>query len=130
MVQRPSLMSAVVRAVSVDVPFTHSRRSTRRRVMRWCRRHGYELLRWRDAKLFEGPSTWDAEERHYRIQIVDADGQRRAAYLTFARQLVFLRCTEVLWDDPSKATDPVSPDATLHEEDDAAGFVPVASLPR
>ena len=49
---------------------------------------------------------------------------------TFARQLVFLRCTEVLWDDPSKATDPVSPDATLHEEDDAAGFVPVASLPR
>jgi len=98
--------------------------------MRWCRRHGYELLRWRDAKLFEGPSTWDAQERHYRIQIVDADGQRRAAYLTFARQLVFLRCTEVLWDDPSKATDPVSPDATLPEEDDAAGFVPVASLPR
>ena len=130
MVQRPSLISAVLHAVSVGVPFAHSRRSTRRRVVRWCRRHGYELLRWRDAKLFEGPSTWDAQERHYRIQIVDADGQRRAAYLTFARQLVFLRCTEVLWDDPSKATDPVSPDATLHEEDDAAGFVPVASLPR
>ena len=123
-------MSAVVRAVSVGVPFAHSRRSTRRLVMRWCRRHGYELLRWRDAKLFEGPSTWDAHERHYRIQIVDAAGHRRAAYLTFARRLVFQRCTEVLWDDPSTATNPASPDAPLAEEADAPGFVRMASLPR
>ena len=130
MVQRPSLMSAVMRAVSVDVPFTHSRRSTRRRVMRWCRRHGYELLRWRDAKLFEGPSTWDAQQRHYRIQILDADGQRRAAYLTFARVLVFQRCTEVLWDDPGERTSPASANARVIEEDDAAGFVPMAPQPR
>lgn len=124
--QRPSLISAVLAAV----PFSHSRRSTRRRVLRWCRRHGYELLRWRDAKLFEGPSSWDARERHYRIQIIDADGHRRAAYLTFARQLVFQRCTEVLWDDPSGRTVPGSPDALLTEDDDAAGFEPMASLPR
>ena len=124
--QRPSLISAVLAAV----PFSHSRRSTRRRVLRWCRRHGYELLRWRDAKLFVGPSSWDARERHYRIQIIDADGHRRAAYLTFARQLVFQRCTEVLWDDPSGRTVPGSPDALLTEDDDASGFESMASLPR
>jgi hypothetical protein len=127
--QTPSLTSVVMRAVAAFVPFTHSRRSTRRRVSRWCRRQGYELLRWRDAKLFEGPSSWDAHERHYRIQIIDADGYRRAAYLTFARKRVFERCTEVLWDDPSGRTVPGSPDAPLTEDDDTTGLVPVA-LPR
>ena len=128
-VQRSSLVSAVARAVTGFVPFTHSRRSKRRRVLRWCHRHGYELLRWRDAKLFEGPSSWDARERHYRIQIIDADGHRRAAYLTFARTLVFQRCTEVLWDDPGGSEVPGSPDAPVAEADDASGFAPMA-LPR
>ena len=129
-VQTPSLTSALMRAVAALVPFRYSRRATRRRVLRWCRRQGYELLRWRDAKLFEGPSSWDAHERHYRIQIIDAEGHRRAGYLTFARRRVFERCTAVLWDDPSGRAVPGSPDAPLTEDDDTSGLVPAASLPR
>ena len=128
--QTPSLTSAVMRAVAAYVPFVYSRRSTRRRVSRWCRRHGYQLLRWRDAKLFEGPSSWDAGERHYRIQIIDADGHRRAAYLTFARKRLVQRCTEVLWDDPSGRSVPGSADAPSADDDDTSGFLPVPSLPR
>ena len=97
-------------------------------MLRWCQRQGFELLRWRDAKPFEGPSSWNADERHYRIQIIDAAGRRRAAYLTFARRRLLERCTEVLWDDSSGHTVPGAPDARS-SEDDGSGLVPVASLP-
>jgi hypothetical protein len=125
-VQTPSLMSILMRAVASLVPFAQSRRATRRRMLRWCQRQGFELLRWRDAKPFEGPSSWNADERHYRIQIIDAAGRRRAAYLTFARRRLLERCTEVLWDDSGGHT---VPDARS-SEDDGSGLMPVASLPR
>jgi hypothetical protein len=118
----------VVRAVAALLPVAPSRRSSRRRVLRWCRRQGFELLRWRDAKLFEGPSSWEPDERHYRVQILDADGHRRAAYLTFARRPLLARCVEVLWDDPSGRA--LSGAPGLDEDDDPSGLVPVASLPR
>jgi hypothetical protein len=95
----PTLTSFVVNAVSALLP--SPRRVSSRRVSRWCRRQGFQLLRWRDAKLFEGPSSWTPGQRHYRIQIVDGDGLRRAGYLVFARRIIFLRCQQVLWDDPS-----------------------------
>ena len=122
-----SLTSVVAEVVAAVVPFTDSRRASRRRVLRWCRRQGFELLRWRSAKLLEGPSSWDAHQRHYRIQILDAAGRRRAAYLTFARPFVFERCIEVLWDDASGRRVPGSPDAPLTEDDDTSGLVPVTS---
>jgi hypothetical protein len=129
-VETPSLTSVVVRALETWVPFADARRSSRRRVLRWCRRHGFELLRWRVAKLLEGPSSWDAHQRHYRIQIVDAAGRRRAAYLTFARTFVFERCVEVLWDDPNGRPVPEAPDAPQADDGETSGLVPVASLPR
>ncbi len=97
--------------------------------MRWCRRRGYELLRWRDAKLFEGPSSWDDHHRHYRIQIIDAAGQRRAAYLTFARYFLFGRCIEVRWDDSTGLRMPPTSDAP-ETDNDTSGLVPVQSLSR
>ena len=125
-VRTHSLTSIVVDVVSAVVPFTESRRASRRRVLRWCRRQGFELLRWRVAKLFEGPSSWAAHQRHYRIQIIDAAGRRRAAYLTFARPFVFERCIEVLWDDSRGRRVPGSPD-TPPTDDDTSGLVPVTS---
>ena len=53
-------------------------RLSRRRVKEWCRRQGVQLLRWRDAKLFEGPSSWTVDSGHYRIQVLDEDGRQRA----------------------------------------------------
>lgn len=129
-VQTPTLTSVVMRTVSALLPFIEPRRLSRRRVLRWSRRHGCQVLRWRDAKLFEGPSSWQPHEHHYRIQIIDASGQRRAAYLTFARPFVLERCTEVLWDDPSGRKVPGSPEARPTEDDHPSGLVPITSLPR
>jgi hypothetical protein len=126
-VRTQSLTSIVAGVMSAVVPFTDSRQASRRRVVRWCRRQRFELLRWRVAKLFEGPSSWDPDERHYRIQIADTAGRRRAAYLTFGRPFVFERCTEVLWDDASGRSVPGSPDASLTEDDDTSGLVPAPS---
>ncbi len=78
-------------------------RLSRRRVKQWCRRQGLQLLRWRDAKLFEGPSTWTIQHDHYRIQVLDQDGRRRAGYLVFRRWWSTVRRAQVLWDEPRRA---------------------------
>ena len=74
-------------------------RFSRRRVRHWCRRQGYQLLRWRDAKLFEGPSTWTVYHERYRIQVLDGDGRKRAGYLVFRRWWSGAQRAQVLWDD-------------------------------
>ena len=79
-------------------PFTV--RLARRRVKQWCRRQGYHLLRWRDAKLFEGPSTWTAEQDRYRIQVLDDEGHQHGGYLVFRRWWSPTQRAQVLWDEP------------------------------
>ena len=78
-------------------------RFTRRRVKQWCRRQGYQLLRWRDAKLFEGPSTWTVKHDRYRIQVLDEEGRQRAGYLVFRRWWSRAQRAQVLWDEPGRA---------------------------
>jgi hypothetical protein len=78
-------------------------RLSRRRVKEWCRRQGFHLVRWRDAKLFEGPSTWTIHHDRYRIQVLDQDGSRRAGYLVFKRWWSRTQRAQVLWDEPSRA---------------------------
>jgi hypothetical protein len=111
--------------MSTLVPFLHPRRAARRGVQRWCRRQQVQLLRWRDAKLFEGPSSWDVQQRHYRVQVMDVHGRRRGAYLTFKGPFLFERCVEALWDDPRR-----SKSAGKSSSDDSGVLVPVQSLPR
>jgi hypothetical protein len=112
------------------LPFMRSKSLSRRRVVRWCRGQGVQLLRWREAKLREGPLSWeeDASHYHYRIQVMDAAGRRRGAYLTFDRRYVFARCTEVLWDDPRGRRVPGAPRAPLAKDDEPSGLVPVTSV--
>ena len=78
-------------------------RLSRRRVRYWCRRQGLQLLRWRDAKLFEGPSTWTAHHDRYRIQVLDEGGQPRAGYLVFRNWWSPTQRAQVLWDEPIRA---------------------------
>lgn len=78
-------------------------RRSRRRVRQWCRRQGYQLLRWRDAKLFEGPSTWTANQDRYRIQVLDEEGHHRKGYLVFGRRWITKPRVQVLWDEPDPA---------------------------
>ena len=61
------------------------------------------MLRWRDAKLFEGPSTWTVDHDRYRIQVLDEDGRRRAGYLAFSAGGAGPAGAEVLWDEPQPA---------------------------
>ena len=77
-------------------------RLSRRRVKQWCRRQGFQLVRWRDAKLFEGPSTWTIHHDRYRIQVVDQDGRRQAGYLVFKRWWNAVQRAQVLWDEPRR----------------------------
>lgn len=79
-------------------------RWNRRRVAGWSRRAGLRLVRWRDAKLFEGPSAWSRKERHFRIQVVDAAGQPYGGFLTFRRAWSLSRRATVLWDDGARPT--------------------------
>ena len=76
---------------------------SRRRVKHWCRRQGLQLLRWRDAKLFEGPSTWTVDHNRYRIQVLDEEGRRRSGYLAFKRWWSRAQRAQVLWDEPGRA---------------------------
>ena len=78
-------------------------RLSRRRVKQWCRRQGFQLLRWRDAKLFEGPSTWTIHHDRYRIQVLDQDGRRRAGYPGVPALVEHGSARQVLWDEPSRA---------------------------
>jgi hypothetical protein len=82
---------------SLAAPLTG--RLSKRRVRKWCRRQGYQLLRWRDAKPFEGPSSWTAYHDHYRIQVLDEDGRQRAGYLVFRRWWSAAQRAQVLWDE-------------------------------
>ena len=92
-----SLVSWVERLTD---PFTD--RVSRRRVRQWCRRQGYQLLKWRDAKLFEGPSTWTLYHDRYRIQVLDEDGRLRAGYLVYRRWWSRAQRAQVLWDEPRR----------------------------
>ena len=85
---------------SLAAPITG--RLSRRRVKQWCHRQGLQLLRWRDAKLFEGPSSWTAHQSRYRIQVLDHDGRRRAGYLVFKRWWSSVQRAQVLWDEPRR----------------------------
>jgi hypothetical protein len=76
-------------------------RMSRRRVPQWCRRQGLQLLRWRVAKLFEGPSTWTAHQDRYRIQVLDEEGYRRGGYLVFRSWWSPAQRAQILWDEPS-----------------------------
>ena len=80
-----------------------SGRLTRRRVRLWCRRQGLQLLRWRDAKLFEGPSTWTDDQDRFRIQVLDQEGRQRAGFLVFKRWWSRAQRAQVLWDEPRRA---------------------------
>src|SRR5262245_4496497 len=82
---------------SLAAPITA--RLCRRRVRHWCRRQGYQLLRWRDAKMLEGPSTWQAYNDRYRIQVLDEEGRQRAGYLVFRRWWSRVQRAQVLWDE-------------------------------
>lgn len=75
-------------------------RVSRRRVRQWCRHQGFQLVKWRDAKLFEGPSNWTASYDPYRIQIVDQEGQPRTGYVVFRRWWGPAKPAQVLWDEP------------------------------
>ena len=75
-------------------------RVSRRRVRQWCRRQGLQLLRWRDAKLFEVPGAWTVRNDRYRIQVLDEEGFRRAGYLVFRNWWSPAQGAQVLWDEP------------------------------
>ena len=128
--QSPTLTSLARHALTSLLPFMQSRRLSRRRVVRWSRRQGVQLLRWREAKLLEGPSSWEADALHYRIQVMDAVGRQRGAYLTFDRRFVFARCTEVLWDDSRGRTVSGRPRVPRTKDAEPSGLVPVTSVSR
>jgi hypothetical protein len=96
-------LTAMLLSVTARLAAPLTGRFSRRRVAQWCRRQGYQLLRWRDAKLFEGPSTWAPEHDRYRIQVLDEEGHHRAGYLVFQGYWRAARRAEVLWDEPGRA---------------------------
>jgi hypothetical protein len=105
----PTLIG-LLRSLTAPVAAPLTSRFSRRRVRQWCRRQGYQLLRWREAKLFEGPSTWTADDERYRIQVLDGDGRQRGGYLVWRRWWTATQRAEVLWDEPvSAGADAVAP---------------------
>ena len=72
-----------------------------RRIARWCKTEGYELVDWRGAKLFEGPNAWfrtDGQDAYY-IEVLDRQGLTRGGYLVFGSPWwPFSRRVRVKWD--------------------------------
>ena len=56
-----------------------------RRLQRWCKGEGFELLDWRRAFFFEGPNAWwrSKYQACYRIEVRDHQGYERTGYVVF-----------------------------------------------
>ena len=74
-----------------------------RRLQRWCRREGFELLDWRRAYFFEGPNAWwrSRYQACYRVEVRDSQGYERTGYVVFGSYWVgwpLSRQVRVHWD--------------------------------
>jgi hypothetical protein len=74
-----------------------------RRLQRWCRQEGFELLDWRRAYFFEGPNAWWRSKYQvcYRIEVRDHQGYERIGYIVFGSYWIgwpLSRRVRVTWD--------------------------------
>jgi hypothetical protein len=76
---------------------------TRRKLERWARTQGYELLEFHGAPFWRGPRAWrrmDYQE-DYRVVVGNPAGQRRAGWVLFTSRWYGLgpQDVEVRWDE-------------------------------
>lgn len=74
-----------VAVAAVVVAIITGRIWAERQLRRWCDANQYQLLAWRGAKFYEGPTAWLTSESQnaYRIQVLDRQGRTRKGYVVF-----------------------------------------------
>lgn len=103
-IDRSEQIVLVVAAAAVFLALIWSGRVfSERRLQRWCRQEGYELLDWRRAYFFEGPNAWwrSKYQSCYRIEVRDHQGYERIGYVVFGSYWLgwpLSRQVRVRWD--------------------------------
>jgi len=86
------------------VVFLLSRIYWRRRLSRWAASQGLQLVRFRGARFFEGPSAWTRSRSQHLFKVVtrDRDGLERSCWIMFGTFWGFTwgePITKVEWTD-------------------------------
>ena len=86
------------------VVFKLSRIYWRRRLTQWAASQGLEMVRFRGAKFFEGPSAWTRSRSQHLFKVVtrDRDGLERSCWIMFGTFWGFTwgePITKVEWTD-------------------------------
>ena len=75
----------------------------RRKIERWARGNGFELLEFKGAPAWRGPRAWTRTENQedYHIVVQDAAGRRRSGWLLYTSPWHSLgrQAVEVRWDE-------------------------------
>ena len=75
----------------------------RRKIERWVRRQGFELLEFKGAPAWRGPRAWTRTENQedYKIVVQDPAGRRRSGWLLYTSPWHGLgrQAVEVEWDE-------------------------------
>ena len=75
----------------------------RRKIERWARDHGFELLEFKGAPAWRGPRAWTRNENQedYEIVVRDAAGVQRRGWLLYTSPWHSLgrQSVEVMWDE-------------------------------
>jgi len=76
-----------------------------RKVERWARTRGLQLLEFSGAPFWRGPRAWrrNDDQEDYRVVVEDAAGRRRSGWLLYTSRWRGLgpQEVEVRWDDPA-----------------------------
>ena len=76
----------------------------RRKIERWARRQGLQLLEFKGAPAWRGPRAWRRTENQedYQILVQDASGRRRRGWLLYTSPWHSLgpQHVEVRWEEP------------------------------
>ena len=75
-----------------------------RRLTEWAQAQGLQLVSFRGARIYEGPSAWirSQHQQVFRVVVRDRKGQERSGWMMFGTYWGFtwgIPLKEVIWDD-------------------------------
>jgi hypothetical protein len=91
-------------AVFLFIALKLSRMYWNRRLTKWAESQHLELVSFRGAKFFEGPSAWTRSRNQHLFRVVtrDREGRERSCWIMFGTFWGFTwgePLSEVVWDD-------------------------------